>query len=172
MSISQSTAHFASRTSLAGLFGLMLLSATGCMIAPLDGDTIPTTDSKIHCLGATQNPNDMIHVEAWNWLNNSWDIIEHANTGTSPVNAHGSQWYVWSTTIQIPEFWYWQFNGRGTAYAEIRSRRFDGDDDWEGEELWTFETWEFEPNMSLIDFYQQHGTAAKTVTIYSPNFVP
>ena len=149
---------------LALLLPLAALSA-GCMISPLDGDAIPTKGSKIHCLGATQNPNDMIHVEVWNNFTFNWDVIDHAYTGTSAASAHGSKWYVWTTNIQIPQWYYWHADRKG-EYALVRSRRFDGDFDYEGEELFTFTSWAWEPNRTLIDFYGEHGSDKTTARVY------
>lgn len=138
---------------------------TGCMISPREGDVIPSKTSSIHCMGATQLPNDMIHVEAWNILTNRWDVLKHAYTGTGAVSAHGSNWYVWGTSVKIPDWRYWQGDSKGT-YVRIRSMRFDGPTDYEGENLYTFKTWEFEPSVGLLDFYQEHGHNQNYVKVY------
>lgn len=166
MPIAKTTASIAGKTSLAALLGLVLLTSTGCMISPLDGHTVNSRYNPIDCLGATKNPNDMIHVEVWNKYTQKWDIAAHAYTGTSPVYSNGNTWYIWDKSIWIADNAYWRPAGNGKHYAVIRSRRFDGNDDWVGEELFSFATWEYEPNMSLKDFYEKHGTGTSHVTIY------
>ncbi|MDP6447922.1 MAG: hypothetical protein QGG36_00955 [Pirellulaceae bacterium] len=167
MSLTATTAplrRFARRAWYATFLGFLIPTA-GCMIAPLDGRQIATKNSKIHCLGATFQPNEMVHVEAWNWLTNNWDIIDHAYTGTSSVNAHGYSWRLWTTSVQVPEFFYWQSDEDG-EYVLIRSVRFEGDWDYDGDELPTFESWSFSPETPLIDFYNMHGTGTTHAKVY------
>lgn len=149
--------------SLIALTGLLL--TTGCMFGPRQGDTIPSKTSKIYCAGATRTPHQMIHVELYNFLTGRYDTIKHAYTGSSAVAAHGSSWYTWGTSIVAPDWRYWSSDSNG-EYVMVRSQMFDGDNDWTGENLWTFKSWQWDPSSNLIDFYDEHGTYQHHVKVY------
>ena len=148
------------------LITVVTASFSGCMIAPLDGDTLPDKESLLHCFGVTPVPNQIMHVEVYNNRTDRWDIIAHSTTGTRNVHAHGLDWYIWECEVRIPEYtFYWNHDTTG-EYAKIRAKRFDSESDYEGLALLTFKSWDLSPDESWSTFYGRHGTGDVVSRVY------
>lgn len=153
------------------LCGLMLMSVvvaslTGCMIAPLDGETLPDKTTPLWFLGATPSPNQIMHIEVYNHRTEGWDIIGHTTTATHKLEAHGMNWYLWSCEVQISEYeFYWTRDTTG-EYAEVRAKRFEDATDYEGLSVLTFKSWEWAPDEMLSTFYDRHGSGDTISRVY------
>jgi len=101
---------------------VLLLASTGCMIAPLDGQNIGSLSQQVEFSGVTEQANEWVYIQAQNPNTLDWVTIGTAKTGSSPYDAYDTDWYLFSTNLQIPGK-YWSYTGANNEFtAEVRCK--------------------------------------------------
>ncbi|MEM9645093.1 MAG: hypothetical protein AAF989_08860 [Planctomycetota bacterium] len=101
---------------------ILLLSMTGCMIGPLDGQHIGSLSKKVEFSGATGDPNEWIYIQAQHPTTKQWTTIGNAKTSPSAIDAYDSDWYYFSNKVEIPGQ-YWKYTGPNNLFtAEVRCK--------------------------------------------------
>ena len=148
-----------------------MVGLSGCAVTPLNGTQYASMDSTITVTGFTQEPNQHIHVLVDPpFPNYPGGIVGETQTGTTPVFAHGSNWYMYSVKIKLKDHhWGWAQDGRRRAV--LRCKKFNSTN-WQdmdnGTPLFTFNSWAYEPDKSLLDFWNDHGHGT-TIEIFAPD---
>jgi hypothetical protein len=109
------------RSLLSVLLAAVLMTASGCMLAPFDGQRVAATTSTISFSGYDLSPNQPVSIQAWNFSQNQWVQIG-TTTSSATVSLtypDGSELYGWSYSAVLPAA-YWAAGASG-HYARVRS---------------------------------------------------
>ncbi len=87
---------------LAGPFlASLALALAGCMLAPVDGQTVASASSVIHFSGYTSNASEPVQVETFD--GSTWAPLAFTTTGATPERRYDdTDLYAWSVDAAVP----------------------------------------------------------------------
>lgn len=83
------------------------LLASGCVVAPYDGQNIGVYDASFNITGYTDSPNAQLTIKALDFVDNTWDTIGTTSSWSSPsfpagyFSTNSPALYYYATTVQI-----------------------------------------------------------------------
>lgn len=169
-----------------GLLSTLVISFTGCMTGPYDGQEFATTSDDVSFRGFTDTPGEIVLIQArrrpssYDWWettprNHEWMTIATAVTSRSGYSYLNQRWYPWSAKTEI-DWDYWV----------VSQQNLIGDFEWwdhdyvteiractlSGEPLATFKDdfySFFDPNRSPYEMWNEHGNEEDHVVIIAEN---
>ena len=139
------------------LAGLLLVSASGCMIGPTHGDHIGSIENKIGPGGFVLDGDMLIKVQAWNFEMERWETVATTRSRKGSNAWDGYEFHYWQSPQFALDYKYWHYatfwpqgeEGPIPMYAKLRALGGTG-------QIFTFNEFNLGP---LRDMYEDvHGT--------------
>ena len=136
---------------------VLVVSVSGCMIGPTNGENIGSIENKIAPGGFVLEGDMLIEVQSWNFEMERWETVATTRSGKGSNAWDGYNWHYWQSPPFALDDKYWSYFTLGPAgeegpipmYGKLRTIGGGG-------QIFTFNEWNLGP---LSDMYQDvYGT--------------
>lgn len=109
------------------LIGLLIITATGCMVSPGDQQAFADRTKPIAFSGFTVRPGQKIELFAMVPTTGAWEKFGEASSNEDIFEYFGAKWHFWNQSAVVPKKYWFQW-GKGGGYSAVIKAMADKND--------------------------------------------